>query len=113
MGKTFIWTDHMIARLAVLARSGARVSAMMGEFGCSESSLRARIEKYARSLPRDERIAFWTEREANLKGQPRAPFVVPAVQHQCEPTSVTAAFFGDPPPGRSALDQRNQAQRGA
>lgn len=112
MGNTYIWTEANKLRLVKLARAGVPVSAMMGEFSCSESSIRGQINKYAASLSPAERAAFWHEREARHKGQPRMPSVVPAAQPRRDHTNITAAFFGDPPPGSSALDKRNAASRG-
>lgn len=90
----FVWTAHDVAelkRLSELGHSSREIAAMMGR----------------------THAAVMTKRGV-IKRQESADIAVPlrpAHRHDPVPqyTDLTAAFFGDPLPGRSALDRRNAA----
>ncbi len=82
-----VWTEAEVAILIEMKRRGHSISEIAGELGRGENSVANRASSLRSTIVDGAGIVF------------RAPttFV-----H----TNLTAKIMGDPPPGRSALDQR-------
>jgi hypothetical protein len=119
------WTDDQIAKLYRLKGEGKSVLEIAALMGCNRSRINTRLH-YDRMTPEQraakrERNTKWARNEGGLaprQGQPyrfrvdvaasRPSDELIAERDRCltQPRDLTAAFFGDPLPGRSALDRR-------
>lgn len=95
------WTPDEHARLLALVAAGKKWPEIAEELGRSESAVSARYSRY-----RDGGGFRQTRREVQ-----NAAIAARELNGSLAPRSLTAEFFGDPLPGRSALDRRQAEVR--
>ena len=87
------WSDHEIRILIAMSREGATQTEIAATIGRSLSAVVSKVSSLKSTI--------------NKQPDPVAPVYAPrAGLSRAE--RLTAGFFGDPPLGRSALDQREQ-----
>ncbi|WP_316184700.1 hypothetical protein [Bradyrhizobium sp. SZCCHNRI1003] len=104
------WTPHDIARLARLAEAGARWVEVAAAIGRASESCQMKWHAIATD---DQKATRAAAMDAKRGGRPSLPAPVPkqkqavlAIVAPSGPRTLTAAMFGDPLPGRSALDRK-------
>ncbi|WP_316172436.1 hypothetical protein [Bradyrhizobium sp. SZCCHNRI2049] len=103
------WTHREMETLLRLAQAGETWTTINGEIGRGAHACENRFQRVATKLQKEARARALAARrslkapvETPARKKPIAPIVSAA------PRSLTAAVLGDPLPGRSALDQRQQ-----
>jgi hypothetical protein len=104
--KALQWTEKDLARLNQLVAERANWDDIGRELGRSRSSCNARYH-YDRSAA--QRKASRQPGFANAKEKRAAAAAAREAWQSLEHASLTAAFCGDPLPGRSALDKMRAA----
>lgn len=114
MANGSLWTNDEVDLMVAMARNGQTFTAISGDLQRSTSGVRLKFKEYARSLTPKMRKALWEERDVNLRlpiqGLASAAQLADrAAREAILPASLTAFVFGDPLPGRSALDLRGHS----
>lgn len=107
------WTDAQLATLIEMARGGVSMVTIGAELGRSRDAVSSKFQEYCRGLDPASRKEMWAHRDQHLQlpvysvAGP-AQLADRAAREAAGHRSITAAVFGDPLPGRSALDMRTQ-----
>jgi hypothetical protein len=109
-----IWTDSEDILLLEHAASGMFFAAIAGRHQRSKESVRLRYLELLRGMSREDRKAAKLARDENVKTPRFIGFLASDSEIadrddrlRLKHSSLTAIVFGDPLPGRSALDLRN------
>lgn len=125
-GKTWTWTRENWDKTRALVADGKDLHEVADLVGLTYDQVRRKVHYENLSPAKREIIRVRTNarRQADAEGRPRRERIVPSHKiFEKAPASIlaeqrarqatmhrdlTAAFFGDPLPGYSALDQREQ-----
>lgn len=126
------WTQKDVLLLRKMMNAGQTVRQIAMYFGCTDDRVRDRIKQKGK-CPKDRkanaaRAKAWREKQKAAGRNPKFPvndasrrdvvssaarpspdLIEDAMRRSSAPRSLTAALFGDPPVGFSALDRRQGA----
>lgn len=119
------WTDEQLRTLRQLHEAGWTYKAIADELGCSVERVRGRLAwdkktneqlaKRREQINRRRRGEMSTTRfhptYDTVAGRPKPAQIADRDARRAAVRTITAEFFGDPPPGYSALDRKREAAR--